>query len=151
MPSNRQPNGQGGELNNGNRFHSRIDSGHSAGGVPSGQQNDEGPGRVGETERKTKKAVSMSMENMHLIRAISAYLECELEKLFRVPCPYCRNPKAMLLFPDENRFQCLVCDKQGRLQDLAVVAADRFKYKHKETISLMEERIGIDRVPGRWP
>ena len=79
-----------------------------------------------------------SVENADLIRAIIDGLECKPEIILRVPCLFCNNNNVMLLIPSENRYQCQVCDQQGRLHRLAPLAADQFEYRHRRTVELME-------------
>ena len=115
--------------------------------VRHGMRGGETTGTIGPGGNRREEAASV--ENADLIRAIIDGLECKPEIILRVPCLFCNNNNVMLLIPSENRYQCQVCDQQGRLHRLAALAADRFEHRHRDSISLMEERKAVGRVRGR--
>ena len=74
------------------------------------------------------------------IHSIVRYLECEPETLYRVPCPFCRNGRALLLVPSTGVYECQICQKYGKLDELVVIAADSFEHRHKDTLRMMTRR-----------
>lgn len=89
------------------------------------------------------------MQHAELINSIIRYLECKPDLLVRVPCVYCGNGKVLVLDPTTGQFQCQVCGKHGRLDDLAVLAADQFERRHHDIVKLMETDGVIKRERGR--
>ncbi len=89
------------------------------------------------------------LQNADLIRDIIQSLGCKPEILLRIPCPFCKNRRCLLLIPDSGRYECQICGRQGKLQQIATLARDRFEYRHRETVRLMGERAAVGKVPGR--
>jgi len=79
-----------------------------------------------------------AVQNVDTIKYILRHMECKPEIVIRVPCLYCNVKRALLLIPSTGRYECQICGKHGRLDDLAVLAADRFEYRHRRTVELME-------------
>lgn len=78
------------------------------------------------------------MQNAHLIYSIIRSMECEPEIILRVPCLFCNNGRALLLVPSTGQYECQICGRYGKLDSLAVLAADQFEHRHRQTIELME-------------
>jgi len=115
--------------------------------VRHGMRGGETTGTIGPGGNRREEVASV--ENADLIRAIIDGLECKPEIILRVPCLFCNNNNVMLLIPSENRYQCQVCDQQGRLHRLAALAADQFEHRHKDSIALMETDGVVRRERGR--
>lgn len=90
-----------------------------------------------------------SVENADLIRAIIDGLECKPEIILRVPCLFCKTRRALLLIPRTGQYECQICGKHGKLEDIAVLAADQFEHRHKDSIALMETDGVVRRERGR--
>lgn len=78
------------------------------------------------------------MQNAHLINSIIRSMECKPEIIVRVPCLFCNNGQALLLVPSTGQYECQICGRYGKLDSLAVLAADQFEYRHRRTVELME-------------
>jgi len=78
------------------------------------------------------------MQHADTIKYILRHLECKPELIVRVPCLFCNNGQALLLVPSTGQYECQICGRYGKLDSLAVLAADQFEYKHRESIALME-------------
>ena len=78
------------------------------------------------------------MQHADTIKYILRHLECKPELTVRVPCLFCNYGQALLLVPSTGQYECQICGRYGKLDSLAVLAADQFEYKHRESIALME-------------
>lgn len=90
-----------------------------------------------------------SMQHADTIKYIIQHLECRPEIIVRVPCLFCHNGRALLLVPSTGQYECQICGRYGKLDSLAVLAADQFEHRHRDSISLMEERRAVGRVRRR--
>ena len=89
-----------------------------------------------------------SMQYADVISYIVRYLECKPEVIIRVPCVFCHNGQALLLVHSTGQYECQICGRYGKLDSLAVLAADRFEYRHRRTVELMETDGVIKRERG---
>ena len=89
------------------------------------------------------------MQNAHLINSIIRSMECKPEIIVRVPCLFCNNGQALLLVPSTGQYECQICGKHGKLEDIAVLAADHFEHRHRDSIELMEVDGVVRRERGR--
>ncbi len=101
-----------------------------------GMSSGETTGTIGPDGNRREEVASV--ENADLIRAIIDGLECKPEIILRVPCLFCNNGQALLLIPSTGQYECQICGRYGKLDSLAVLAADRFEYRHRRTVELME-------------
>lgn len=89
------------------------------------------------------------MQHADVISYIVRHLECKPEVIIRVPCVFCHNGRALLLVSTTGQYECQICGRHGRLDDLAVLAADQFEHRHHDTIELMETDGVMKRERGR--
>ena len=89
------------------------------------------------------------MQHADTIKYILRHLECKPELIVRVPCLFCKARRALLLIPRTGRYECQVCGKHGKLEDIAVLAADHFEHRHRDSIELMEVDGVVRRERGR--
>lgn len=89
------------------------------------------------------------MQNVDVIKYILTHLECKPEIIIRVPCLFCNNGQALLLVPSTGQYECQICGRYGKLDSLAVLAADQFEHRHKDSIALMETDGVVRRERGR--
>ena len=89
------------------------------------------------------------MQNVDVIKYIIQHLECKPEIIVRVPCLFCHNGRALLLVPSTGQYECQICGRYGKLDSLAVLAADQFEHRHRDSIALMETDGVVRRERGR--
>jgi len=104
--------------------------------VRHGMRGGESTGTIGPGGNRREEVASM--QHADTIKYILRHLECKPELIVRVPCLFCNNGQALLLVPSTGQYECQICGRYGKLDSLAVLAADQFEYKHRESIALME-------------
>ena len=86
----------------------------------------------------------MKLENAHKIKHILKLVDGKGEIIVRVRCPICRTNDSLLLIGRTNEYECQVCMKHGRLDDVIVYFEDEFEWKHRKTMRLMSERSAVE-------
>jgi len=90
--------------------------------VRHGMRGGESTGTIGPGGNRREEVASM--QHADTIKYILRHLECKPEVIIRVPCLFCHNGRALLLVPSTGQYECQICGRYGKLDSLAVLAAE---------------------------